>query len=61
MLLKIIFKANRNKNRFIRLALHLKNWASYVDFHELKKFKSQNLDQFLIFGPEFLQRIPIFI
>ena len=69
MLLNIIFKANKNKNKSKSWALYLKNWASYGDFREssraksqiLKKFKSQNLAQFLRLGSEFWHVISIFI
>ena len=67
--LNIIFKANKNKNKSQSWALYLKNWASYGDFREssraksqiLKKFKSQNLTQFLRLDSEFLHVISIFI
>ena len=69
LLLNIIFKANENKNESKRWALYLNNGASYIEFqkstqaksHFLKKFKFQNLAQFLRFGPEFLHVISIFI
>ena len=69
MLLNIIFKANKNKNKSRNWALYLKNLASYGDYREssraksqfLKKFKSQNLAQFLRLGSEFLRVISIFI
>ena len=69
MLLNMIFKANKNKNKSRRWVVYLKNWASYGDFREssrtksqcLKKFKSQNLAQFLRLGSEFLHVISIFI
>ena len=69
MLLNMIFKANKNKNKSRRWVVYLKNWASYGDFREssrtksqfLKKFKSQNLAQFLRLGFEFLHVISIFI
>ena len=34
MLLNIICKANKNKNKYRSWALYLKNWASYSDYRE---------------------------
>ena len=69
MLLNMIFKANKNKNKSRRWVVYLKNWASYSDFCEssrtksqfLKEIKSQNLYQFLRLSSEFLHVISIFI
>ena len=40
ILLNIIFKAHKNKNESERWALYLKNWASYVNFHESTNFST---------------------
>ena len=69
MLLNMIFKATKNKNKSRRWVVYLKYWASYGDFCEssrtksqfLKKFKSQDLAEFLILGSEVLHVISIFI
>ena len=69
MLLNMIFKATKNKNKSRRWVVYLKYWASCGDFFKssrtksqfLKKIKSQNFAQFLRLGSEFLQVISIFI
>ena len=43
MLLNMIFKATKNKNKSRRWVVYLKNWASYGDFCESSRTKSQFL------------------
>ena len=69
MLQNMIFKATKNKKKSRRWVVYLKNLASFGDLREssrtksqfLKKFKYQNLAQFLRLGSEFLHVISIFI
>ena len=48
MLLNMIFKANKNKKKSRRWVVYLKNWASYGDFRESSRTKSQFLKKIQI-------------
>ena len=48
MLLNMIFKATKNKNKSRRWVVYLKNWANYGDFCESSRAKSHFLKKIQI-------------